>query len=180
MRSATTSMASISLETPARAKSPSQVIVPGRVIDAKELWNESQVILPFDNSLIPLNPLPAFLGPLLSLETFPDNLHFSFPCKIPEENTLASLPSTPIHNFRKNVRMFRTSLSKFDAFKSWFLRHKPYKEQSWKNTGIYELMQLTTHLKPVETSMIGASIFFWNKTTANFVFPYGMMGPTPL
>ena len=51
-------------------------------------------------------------------------------------------------------------------------------EKTWKSQGIFELIQLSRHPIKLNPAMIGASLYFWNRTTNTLQIPYGMVGPT--
>ena len=51
-------------------------------------------------------------------------------------------------------------------------------EKTWKTLRIYELVQLSWHPIQLNPTMLGASFYFWNRTTNTLEIPYGMVGPT--
>lgn len=60
---------------------------------------------------------------------------------------------------------------RFDAYISWLDRVQVEKHNVWEEARIFEFIRLSRHLKLVNFSLIGASVFFWNRTT-------NKMGPT--
>lgn len=141
------------------------------------MWLHSSVSHPIVDSC--LNPPAAFLEPLmLTKDTIPKGSEKIFP-NIQGEEILASSKTIPIHYFAKSERLLiRVPFSSIEGYISWLNRVQEAKAQNWMNSGMFEVIQFSRHPIEMEPSMLGVSLFFWNKTANNFHLPYRMIGPT--
>ena len=84
-----------------------------------------------------------------------------------------------INYFSKKHRLFSALL--FDPtnkYLAWLNKVEAAKGAFWKQIEIFNLTQLSRVQIRYNTPMLWASFYFWNKTTNNLHFRYGMASPS--
>lgn len=145
--------------------------VPDSAPQASIIAHRVIVQVHISHSSISLNPPAAFLGPLIAQNNFPENLHGSFPCKCPDEAVWLHYLLSPFMHLRRLIGFLGSPLLLgFMPTLIGLIEFKP------KNVSCGKLLEFLSLFS--SPSIFNRRIFFWNQTTKNFHFPYGMMGPT--
>nr|KYP35927.1 hypothetical protein KK1_042998 [Cajanus cajan] len=151
------------------------VPIPG-MEEARMKIFQSQVLLPFS---LENGNIHAFLGPFVGQ----NKKKFGNTLLLEDTTTLPFIHSTEIDLalFGDTTKIFRAFPPIKDRHLQWFLRVEDAMNSSWAETGILDFIQLAKFdLHLFDPQMLLSAIFFWNRETRAFEFPYGFVCPTLL
>nr|KYP37390.1 hypothetical protein KK1_041425 [Cajanus cajan] len=137
---------------------------------------QSQVLLPFS---LESGSIHAFLGPFAGQhkKKFGNTL---FP---EDSSTLPFIysPEIDLTLFGDTTKNFRAFPPIKDRHSSWLTRVEASIHSEWKETGIFEFLQLAKFdLHLFDPQMLLSALSFWNRETRAFEFPCGFICPTLL
>lgn len=157
-----------------RSYNPNTVPEPMMNTERRKIW-ESQVMFPYSIA----DRTYAFGGPLPDASSKSAAILNIFPVYKPCEPR-AFLDSPYSFNFLKPPnKVFRSSpyYGNEDYIK-WLDRVQVGYGEFWKDSGIYELIQLSRVGPKYHQEMLIAALHFFDSSTNTFHFPCGMMTPT--
>jgi hypothetical protein len=157
-----------------RSYNPNTVPEPMMNTERRKIW-ESQVMFPYSVA----DKTYAFGGPLPDANSKSAAILNIFPVYKPCEPR-AFLDSPYSFNFLKPPnKVFRSSpyYGNEDYIK-WLERVQVGYGEFWKDSGIYELIQLSRVGPKYHQEMLIAALHFFESSTNTFHFPCGMMTPT--
>ncbi|XP_029125444.1 uncharacterized protein LOC109814161 isoform X4 [Cajanus cajan] len=149
--------------------------IPGMEEASLKIY-QSQVLLPFS---LADGSVHAFLGPFAGQNTkrYGNTL-------LPEDSTTLPFiysPEIDLNLFGDTTKIFRAFPPVKERHLSWLARVEASMSSEWKETGIFEFIQLAKFdLHLFDPQMLLSAIFFWNRETRAFEFPCGFICPTLL
>lgn len=73
------------------------------------------------------------------------------------------------------VEIAKSKSSIKSQYLDWLLRVEYHKANFWKETSIYDPIQVSKHNLLYNIPQILSSVYFWNPLMSSFHFPYGML-----
>ncbi|XP_016457228.2 uncharacterized protein LOC107781102 [Nicotiana tabacum] len=123
---------------------------------------------------IPGSPSNFKLGPCFKA-TLPPELSPLYPLAEGEKLLLHSVEPDWF-----NGKYLKSRPSASRDWIDWVDRVEKAKREVWKSADIYDAIQLTKNVIPVDKNLVYASLCYWSISTNSFHFRFGMMGPTVL
>ncbi|WJX66946.1 hypothetical protein P8452_51451 [Trifolium repens] len=120
----------------------------------------------------------AFAGPLPSSDNFTEDVSSIFPLNVTCEPKIFVNTVFDMTFFETGYRAFRSAPVVSDGYLPWLNKVEKEYATSWKERGIFDLIQLSREGPKYNAEMLIAALHFWENSTNTFHFKAGMMTPT--
>ncbi|KAK2351927.1 hypothetical protein QL285_096647 [Trifolium repens] len=120
----------------------------------------------------------AFAGPLPSSDNFNEDVSSIFPLNVTCEPKIFVNTVFDMTFFETGYRAFRSAPVVSDGYLPWLNKVEKEYATSWKERGIFDLIQLSREGPKYNAEMLIAALHFWENSTNTFHLKAGMMTPT--
>ncbi|KAK2416159.1 serine/threonine-protein phosphatase 7 long form protein [Trifolium repens] len=120
----------------------------------------------------------AFAGPLPSSDNFSEDVSNIFPLNTTCEPKIFVNSVFDMSFFEPGYRAFRSAPVVSESYLKWLNKVEKQYANFWKESGIFDLIQLSREGPKYNAEMLKAALHFWENSTNTFHFMAGMMTPT--
>ncbi|KAK2446307.1 serine/threonine-protein phosphatase 7 long form protein [Trifolium repens] len=120
----------------------------------------------------------AFAGPLPSSDNFSEDVSNIFPLNTTCEPKIFANSVFDMSFFEPGYRAFRSAPVVSESYLKWLNKVEKQYATFWKESGIFDLIQLSREGPRYNAEMLIAALHFWESSTNTFHFKAGMMTPT--
>ncbi|KAK2414651.1 serine/threonine-protein phosphatase 7 long form protein [Trifolium repens] len=120
----------------------------------------------------------AFAGPLPSSDNFNEDIGSIFPLYSTCEPKIFANSVFDMSFFEPGYRAFRSAPVVSEGYLKWLNKVENQYATFWKESGIFDLIQLSREGPKYNAEMLIAALHFWESSTNTFHFKAGMMTPT--
>ncbi|KAK2426398.1 serine/threonine-protein phosphatase 7 long form protein [Trifolium repens] len=120
----------------------------------------------------------AFAGPLPSSDNFNEDVSNIFPLHVTCEPKIFVNSVFDMSFFETGYRAFRSAPVVSEGYLKWLNKVEKQYATLWKESGIFDLIQLSREGPKYNAEMLIAALHFWENSTNTFHFKAGMMTPT--
>jgi hypothetical protein len=120
----------------------------------------------------------AFAGPLPSSDNFNEDVGNIFPLHTTCEPRIFANSVFDMSFFEPGHRAFRSAPVVSESYLKWLNKVEKQYATFWKESGIFDLIQLSREGPKYNAEMLIAALHFWENSTNTFHFKAGMMTPT--
>ncbi|KAK2442624.1 serine/threonine-protein phosphatase 7 long form protein [Trifolium repens] len=120
----------------------------------------------------------AFAGPLPSPDNFNEDVSNIFPLNVTCEPKIFVNSVFDMSFFETGHRAFRSAPVVSEGYLKWLNKVEKHYATLWKESGIFDLIQLSREGPRYNAEMLIAALHFWENSTNTFHFKAGMMTPT--
>ncbi|KAK2420536.1 serine/threonine-protein phosphatase 7 long form protein [Trifolium repens] len=120
----------------------------------------------------------AFAGPLPSSDNFSEDVSNIFPLNTTCEPKIFANSVYDMSFFEPGYRAFRSAPVVSEGYLKWLNKVEKQYATFWKDSGIFDLIQLSREGPKYNAEMLIAALHFWENSTNTFHLKAGMMTPT--
>ncbi|KAK2436482.1 serine/threonine-protein phosphatase 7 long form protein [Trifolium repens] len=120
----------------------------------------------------------AFAGPLPSSDNFSEDVSNIFPLNTTCEPKIFANSVFDMSFFEPGYRAFRSAPVVSESYLKWLNKVGKQYATFWKESGIFDLIQLSREGPKYNAEMLIAALHFWENSTNTFHLKAGMMTPT--
>ncbi|KAK2421825.1 serine/threonine-protein phosphatase 7 long form protein [Trifolium repens] len=120
----------------------------------------------------------AFAGPFPSSDNFSEEISSIFPLHVTCEPKIFAKSVFDMSFFEPGYRAFRSAPVVSESYLKWLNKVEKQYATFWKESGIFDLIQLSREGPKYNAEMLIAALHFWENSTNTFHLKAGMMTPT--
>ncbi|KAK2384608.1 hypothetical protein QL285_071936 [Trifolium repens] len=120
----------------------------------------------------------AFAGPFPSSDNFSEDISNIFPLHVTCEPKIFANSVFDMSFFEPGYRAFRSAPIVSESYLKWLNKVEKQYAPFWKESGIFNLIQLSRERPRYNAEMLIAALHFWENSTNTFHLKAGMMTPT--
>ncbi|KAK2442745.1 serine/threonine-protein phosphatase 7 long form protein [Trifolium repens] len=120
----------------------------------------------------------AIAGPLPSSDNFSEDVSNIFPLHVTCEPKIFANSVFDMSFYEPGYRAFRSAPIVSESYLKWLNKVEKHYATFWKESGIFDLIQLSREGPKYNAEMLKAALHFWENSTNTFHLKAGMMTPT--